>query len=188
MVHGYHTVLCTYGFWLPNDPRGSWSDFVGSWELWRFGDATKTDTRRSVAAAPHDRGLREAAKAELRYPPVSFSGRQALAAAHGFQQAIAEGAYVIHACSILPEHVHLVIDRHSRDIGRIVGHLKARATQHLFAEGLWPTDRRPVWARNDWNVFLNSPDDMRRAIAYVEDNPNREGKRRQNWPFVVPYV
>jgi hypothetical protein len=29
-VLAYHVVLGAYGFWLPNDPRGSWSDFVGS--------------------------------------------------------------------------------------------------------------------------------------------------------------
>jgi len=30
MVLGTHLILTAYGFWLPNDPRGSWSDFVGS--------------------------------------------------------------------------------------------------------------------------------------------------------------
>ena len=40
MVHGYHVILPMYGFWLPNDPRGSWSDFVRKWELVRFGRAS----------------------------------------------------------------------------------------------------------------------------------------------------
>ena len=31
MILGFHVVFGAYGFWLPNDPRGSWSDFVGSW-------------------------------------------------------------------------------------------------------------------------------------------------------------
>ena len=44
MVLGYHLIMGTYGIWLPNDPRGSWSDFVGSRELFYFGPATKTDT------------------------------------------------------------------------------------------------------------------------------------------------
>jgi len=30
MVRGYHVIFGMYGFWLPNDPRGSWSDYVGS--------------------------------------------------------------------------------------------------------------------------------------------------------------
>ena len=49
MVLAYHVIFGAYGFWLPNDPRGSWSDFVGAWELLRFGKATKTTERRSVA-------------------------------------------------------------------------------------------------------------------------------------------
>lgn len=36
MIHGYHLIWGAYGFWLPNDPRGSWSDFVYSWELERL--------------------------------------------------------------------------------------------------------------------------------------------------------
>ena len=37
MVRAYHAIFTTYGFWLPNDPRGSWSDFVRSWELFKHG-------------------------------------------------------------------------------------------------------------------------------------------------------
>lgn len=55
MIVGYHVIWGTYGFWLPNDPRGSWSGFVGSWELFRYGPATKTVERRSLAYRAHDR-------------------------------------------------------------------------------------------------------------------------------------
>jgi hypothetical protein len=41
----YHVIVSMYGFWLPNDPRGSGSDFIGAWELFRYGGcATKVDT------------------------------------------------------------------------------------------------------------------------------------------------
>jgi len=30
MVIAYHAIFSTYGFWLPNDPRGSWSEFKES--------------------------------------------------------------------------------------------------------------------------------------------------------------
>lgn len=187
MAIAYHVLFSAYGFWLPNDPRGSWSDYVWSERLKRFGPATKVSTRRSVANAPHDRALRLAAKQALKYPPVRFSGLQARAAVRGFAQATQEGAYVVHACSILPEHVHLVLARHPRSVPRIIGHMKARATQRLKFEGLWPDEARPVWAIGGWKVFLDTPDDVRRAIAYVENNPLKERKRRQNWKFVVPF-
>ena len=55
MVRWYHLIMTAYGFWLPNDPRGSWSEFVASWELYKFGAATKTNEKRSLARDPHDK-------------------------------------------------------------------------------------------------------------------------------------
>ena len=52
MIIGYHSIFGMYGFWLPNDPRGSGSDYVASWELFRHGAATKVASRRSVAHLP----------------------------------------------------------------------------------------------------------------------------------------
>jgi len=195
MILAYHAIFTAYGFWLPNDPRGSWSDFVRSWELLRFGEATKVDTRRSVAGRPHDREKRLAAKAALQYPAVRFTGRQAMLIAAGFRQAIDESGYVLHACSILPEHVHMVVARHTRTIEKIVGHSKGRASQQLAAGGMHPLvafrneagEYPSPWGRNCWRVFLDDPEGVRRAIAYVEQNPSREGKRPQRWPFVIPY-
>ncbi len=187
MILAFHAIFGAYGFWLPNDPRGSWSDFVGSWELFRFGPATKVETTRSVAEVAHDRARRLAAKEVLDYPPVQFTGHQALTVANGFKKALQEGGYVVHACSILPEHVHLVIGRHPRKITRIIGHLKAKATHELHTKGPWPPDARPVWAEGVWKVFLDDVADVYRAIAYVENNPVKEGKPRQRWSFVQPY-
>jgi len=195
MIRAYHAIFTTYGFWLPNDPRGSWSDSVGSWELFRFGPATKTDTRRSLAAAPHDQALRQAAKQSLKYPPVCFDGHQALSVARGFAMAIAEADYRIFACSILPEHVHLVVARCDRPVERIVTHLKAKATAQLNLDGRHPLagfasrrrDTPTPWAENCWKCFLSTDEDIARAIRYVEENPAKEGKRPQRWSFVVPW-
>src|SRR5580658_5429349 len=129
MVLGFHVILSNYGFWLPNDPRGSWSEWVGKWELLRFGEATKVETHRSVAHVQHDRTLRMEAKKVLAYPPVHLTGKQAVAVAHGFDRARGEGGYAIHACAILPEHSHLIVGAAERSIGKIVAHLKGRATQ-----------------------------------------------------------
>ena len=48
-VLAYHVIFSTYGFWLPNDPRGSWSTDVRNPDLLTFGEATKVETPRSVA-------------------------------------------------------------------------------------------------------------------------------------------
>ncbi|HWE02120.1 MAG TPA: hypothetical protein VG326_06880 [Tepidisphaeraceae bacterium] len=189
-----HIIFTAYGFWLPNDPRGSWSEWVASWELLKFGKATKVDHGRSVAHVKHDANLRRAAKGALKYTPVLFNGIQARAVASGFGRAAHEGSYLIHACSILPDHVHLVIADHERPFQQITAHLKAGASQELRSEKLHPfsTCERPdgslpsVWAEGLWKVFCYDIDHARNAIGYVERNPIREGKRPQKWSFIVP--
>jgi len=191
MVRAYHVIFTAYGFWLPNDPRGSWSDYVRRWEILRFGRATKTDQRRSLARDEHDHRQRRAAKRALRYRPVSFTGRQALSVAAGFRNAIARSDYRFHACTILPEHVHAVIARCAYKIEDVVGQIKGQATRQLKRDGLHPfghlAESPSPWVRRGWNVFLNTDEDIRRAIGYVQQNPIKEGKPPQHWSFVVPF-
>ena len=54
MVLASHVLMSAYGFWLPNDQRGSWSDYIRKWELLWYGPATKVTTRESVAHKPFD--------------------------------------------------------------------------------------------------------------------------------------
>ena len=192
MVIASHGIFSAYGFWLPNDPRGSWSDFVRRWELFYFGGrATKTDDRRSLAHRTHDRALRLQTKKHLKYPEVRFTGLQARAAARGFARAIEESDYGILACTIMPDHVHIVSERHEHPIEQIIGHLKGRAAQQLVAEGLHPfahlmkNGRFPsVWAHRAWKVFLDCEEDVERAIDYVNENPIKLGFKLQQWNFV----
>jgi len=188
VIIAFHSIFCAYGFWLPNDPRGSWSDFVASWELYRFGPATKTETRRSVAGKQHNREVREAAKEHLKFPPVQWDDEQMQAIGRGFANAVEESHYRVLACSILAEHVHMVIGWKDRPIRQMVGHLKGRATQQLTKEDLWSKAECPVWASRSWNVFIDDVEHLQRAILYVENNPIKEGKPAQRWDFVVPWA
>lgn len=188
----HHLVFTTYGFWLPNDPRGSWSDFVRIWELYWYGDATKVTTRRSLAQDAHDRTLRDLQKTALRYGPVRFTPRQIDCVARAFERAVIESDYIVLACSILPEHVHMVVRRHPNRGEQMIGHFKARATQHLSAEQLHPFLKHrnekgelpPMWGSRGWKVFLDSDEDIRRAVRYVEDNPLKQRLQKQEWGFV----
>lgn len=194
MVLAYHIILSTYGFWLPNDPRGSWSETIRVYDLLQFGAATKVQTTRSVAHTPHDRALRLAAKQTLRHKPVRFTGLQARAIARGFQMASGEHGYVIYALAILPDHAHLVLRAHPRYIDDIAKHLKAKATRQLSRESIHPFKDDPradgtlpsPWARNHWSPFIDSENYLRTAIDYVKDNPCRSGLNRQQWNCVTP--
>ena len=194
MVLGYHVIFGAYGFWLPNDPRGSWSEFVGAWELFLAGGrATKTTETCSLARRPHDRGRRLATKEQLSRPAVKFTGVQARAIGRGFDQYVAESGLRVWACSILPEHVHLVVGRFRLSIEQVVIQLKGAATRQLVDEGLHPFGHlaaggRPpkCWSRGEWKVFIRDPAHLASAIQYVGKNPVKEGKPPQRWRFVSP--
>ena len=192
-VLAYHFIFSAYGFWLPNDPRGSWSTTIRAFDLLKYGPATKVETTRSVAAAPHDRQLRLEAKKVLKHPPVRFTGVQARAIARGFTEAKEEHHYEFLALAILPDHVHLLVARHPRDLDGIAAHLKAKATRRMATEGLHPFADRPgrdgrrlpsPWARNYWAPFVRDPHHLDAAVRYVEANPSRGGLRPQRYRCV----
>jgi REP element-mobilizing transposase RayT len=191
MVLASHVIFSTYGFWLPNDPRGSWSDFVGAWELFRAGgQVTKTIETRSLAHDPHDRAKRLTTKESLSRPPVIFTGIQARAVGRGFAEYVSKSNLVVRACSIMPDHVHLVTMRHRLEVEKLVIQLKSAAIRRLMEEGIHPfqCDGTPpkCFAIGEWKVFLDSTEDIERAVQYVENNPIKDGLPRQRWPFVTP--
>ena len=187
--------MTAYGFWLPNDPRGSWSEFVRAWELQAFGPATKTTERRSLAGRRHDPAARLAAKQRLVRPPVEYTGEQALAIGMGFAKYVRRSGLVVLAASVLPKHTHLVVGRMQHSVEQTANLLKGAATSELSRRGLHPfagqdyaDGRLPTpWARKQWSCFLDCDADIRRAIAHVQANPIKDGKPRQQWSFVTPY-
>jgi len=184
-----HLCFGCYGFWLPNDPRGSWSDYVRNRRLLAFGHATKTVETFSLAKASHDQARRRAAKRALAHPPVVLDGIQARAVARGIAQAVEESDYMLFALCTMPDHVHAVVAEDRNPPKQIVGHFKGRATQQLKHEGLYPPPGRSSppspWARGGWCVYLDDEEAVHRAIEYVNRNPIRAGLPRQEWSFVV---
>lgn len=197
MVHGYHLILPMYGFWLPNDPRGSWSEFVRRWELVRFGKSTLSVERRQMCElSASEIATHAAARNSLTFPAVSLTGIQAAGIGRGFAKKIGLSNFTVWACSILPDHTHLVIARHVYKVEQIANLLKGAATRqlchenrHPLAEFIRPDGRiPPIWASHQWKVFLDSETAIDEAIYYVESNPEKEGKPKQKWEFVTPFA
>jgi len=194
---GLHLIFSTYGFWLPNDPRGSGSTRVRTWHVYDAGGAaTKVNTAQSVATRPHDRWLRLQAKQALKYPPVVLTGLQARAVARGFAAILPKVELVIHAAAIMPDHIHVVVARHAYDGDELIACLKRAGTRGMNEEDLHPlaafrhaNGKLPCpWGGGGWKVFLRTPGEMRDRIRYVDQNPIRAGFTRQAWSFVVPYT
>ena len=194
---GWHLIFSTYGFWLPNDERGSGSSHVRAQHIYEAGgEATKVNTRHSVARQPHDLRLRRLAKRALKYPAVKLSGLQARAVARGIAAVAPKVGLVVHACAIMPDHVHLVVPRHSMDGDEVLACIKRAGTRGLNDEGLHPmreysraNGRLPSpWGARGWKVMLFSREEIVSRIRYVERNPVLAGLSAQRWSFVVPYL
>ena len=197
MIHGYHVIIPAYGFWLPNDLRGSWSDMVRKWELLRFGPSTKSLERRTLAElSAEEKRQREQARRALVYPPVHFTEEQIENIAAGFEHRVIRSNYTVWACAILPEHPHLVIARHVFAVERIAIQLKGAATRELQRLGIHPHanqqrigNRTPhMWVEKFWKVYLDSERAIDSAIQYVCANPEREGRSAQNWRWITPFA
>jgi len=196
MIHGYHVIMPHYGFWLPNDPRGSWSLFVARWELARFGKTTRHLEQRTLAQlSAKELAQRNNLRQSLLYPPVTLNGHQALSIANGFQQKSVASEYAIWACAILPQHTHLVIGRHQYKVEQVTNLLKGAATRKLIEDKRHPlgrytkTGKRPpgMWARHQWKVYLDSQQAIEDAMNYVNENPIKEGKPPQTWKWITPF-
>jgi REP element-mobilizing transposase RayT len=194
---GWHLIFSVYGFWLPNDERGSGSSRVRAQHIYDVGgEATKVHTTFSVANKPYDRKLRRAAREALKYPPVELTGIQARAVGRGIAAVCRKIGFVVHACAVLPDHVHVVVARHELEGDDIIACLKLAGTRGMNEEGLHPMRKHPrsngklpsPWAGGGWKVMLFTPKQMRAAIRYVEQNPVRAGYKPQQWTFVVPYA
>ena len=192
MVVGYHVSFSAYGFWLPNDPRGSWSNFVGKWELYRAaGKATRTTETRSLARRPHDRGLRAAAKRELDRAPVRFTPEQVASIGRAFDTYVSKAGLAVWACAIMPDHVHVVFAPHRLAPKEVVNKLKGAATTQLVEDELHPFQHlKPAtgpppkcFAQGEWVIFID-PEDVAWHVEYVENNPLKAGLERQEWEFV----
>ncbi len=196
MVIAYHVIFGAYGFWLPNDPRGSWSTEVWARHLQPFGEANKVETRQSLAGRQHDQATRLRAKRHLLYPAVQLNTTQARAVGDGFGRAVADLQLRIHACAIMPDHVHFVMERHDSTAEYVAGFVKRAATRRLLEERIHPLQeyrqangRVPSpWVVGGWFVYLNSPGEVLARVRYVENNPVKAGLPRQHWLFVQGYV
>ena len=184
-----HLIWGCYGFWLPNDPRGSWSKYVGSRLIYDAGGkATTVSTRRSLAKDPHDRERRQATKAALLDPPVRLSGGAAREVAHAIADAAAYRGVAVLALAVMPDHVHAVVGRSELSPFELIETFKSRATRRLNECELAPRPGKKPWVRGGWNVMLCNDSEVERAVRYVEENPVRDGLRRQRWSCVEPWV
>src|SRR5262245_60409994 len=110
--------------------------------------------------------------------------RQALG--DSIEKALRRKGYTVWAGAVLKNHLHLCVRRHRDDANSM---WQAFASETCIGRRLFADipDAHPVWSERPYKVFLYTPDDVRRVIASIEQNPVKEGLGPQNWPFVTPF-
>jgi REP element-mobilizing transposase RayT len=185
MIAGYHLIWTAYGWWLPNDPRGSSSHEIRSAEIADLGELHH-GRKRIQPAGRVVREFYDAAQDKIKHELRTFDDRELAAVAEAFGEVIRLRAYTCYACAMMPDHVHLLIRKH-RDAAETMIDALQQASCYAVHDCKRRAIDHPVWGGPGWKVFLETVDDMRRVVRYIENNPVKAGRPRQYWEFVQPY-
>ena len=185
MVIAYHLTWTGYGWWLPNDPRGSTSrtisiDVIAELGELHFGRKKVQPPSREI------RDFYERAREVLKYGPRAFTSRETKAIAEGLAEAIGEHRYTCYACAVMPDDVHILIRKHKHKAEEMIVNLQRASRVRLNKPASFSPDR-PAWSTGGWKMFLDHPDEVRRTIRYMQDNPIKQRLPLQEWDFVKEY-
>ena len=185
MVIAYHLIWTAYGWWLPNDPRGSTSHFIHSPVIFELGNL-HYGRKRVQPTSSEIRNFYDQASRRLKHPLLSFDPTRFHTIAQSFDDTIASQSYTCYACAILPDHVHILIRKHRDRAQTMIANFQDGSREQLRATGL-REPCHPIWGGPGWKVFLDSPEDIQRTIPYIEKNPAKLGLPAQKWEFVRHY-
>ncbi len=185
MIIAHHLIWTAYGWWLPNDPRGSMSRRIRQDVFMHLGELHHG--RKKVQPAGWViREFYDRARSALKHPLLTMSAADRDVIAASFADVIAARKYTCYACAIMPDHVHVLIRKHRDRAEEMIADLQAASRAALREHELRPPDH-PVWGGPGWKVFQDHPDDIRRTIPYIEGNPIKIGLPAQSWAFVKEY-
>ncbi len=185
MVAGHHLVWSVYGWWLPNDPRGSSSHEVRVPALGGLGELHHG--RKEVQPSRGElRDFQGRASPLLAHAAQAFSDDEVALIAESFGDTIRRRRYTCYACAIMPDHVHLLIRVHRAKAEDMQAALQDHSRETLLAAGR-RRGNHPVWGGRGWKVFQYTRQDMERIVRYIERNPAERGMPPQHWGFVTPY-
>ena len=178
MIIAYHAIFTTYGTWLPNDPRGSYSKEIYNSQLdvlagIKYG--------RQNPQPPRNLSVKfwTVATPLINRPPffIDDKSRQIISVAFG--KVVRRLGIEIPTCAIMNDHVHILVLRSKHRIEYIVNQLKGAATAALNL-------KQTPWSRGCWKVFIEDTEAILAAARYIQANPANAGLPAQNWDFITP--
>lgn len=183
IIIAHHLIWTGYGWWLPNDPRGSNSTCIASDIIAELGELHHR-RKRVRPAFSTVRNFYERAQAMLKFELLTLSREERTIIGEALAQCIRRNRYTCYACAVLPTHVHMLIRRHRDHAEDMIGVFQERSRLAL-QKG--KHGGHPIWGGPGWKVFLETPGDIRRTIRYIQQNPVKIGLQAQRWNFVTRY-
>jgi hypothetical protein len=111
IVIAYHLIWTAYGWWLPNDLRGSGSKIIAQ-DIFKHLGELHVDRKQVQPASSEVRDFYKHAAGLLKYPLLKFGNEQVVSLAQAFRQVIQECRYTCYACAMMPDHIHILIRKH----------------------------------------------------------------------------
>lgn len=185
MIAGFHLIWTAYGWWLPNDPRGSSSHEIRVERIADLGE--RHEGRKHIQPLSQViYAFYEQARQVLKHPLLLFHEEDRNLIADSFGCLLAAERYTCYACAIMPDHVHVLIRKHKHRAEAMMANLQS-ASRAVLVTANRRDANHPVWGGPGWKVFLFTQEDMWRIVRYIEDNPRKAGLPDQHWDFVTPY-
>jgi REP element-mobilizing transposase RayT len=185
MVAAYHLVWTAYGWWLPNDPRGSSSHVIRQDLIAELGELHH-GRKKVQPSGKVIRKFYDEAKLVLKHELRTFTEDEVQLIAASFADVIRQQRYTCYACAIMPDHVHILIRKHKHLAEEMIANLQDRSWEAITTAQRRCSDH-PVWGGPGWKVFLDTREDIERTIRYVRDNPVKIGRPVQVYDFVKVY-
>lgn len=185
IVIAHYLIWTAYGWWLPNDPRGSMSNTIRNDTISDLG-GIHFGRKKIQPASRVIREFYEEAKSHLQHPLRVFSPVEFSMIAQAFANEIAAQKYTCYACAIMRDHVHILIRKHKHPAEVMIANLQHASRRLLRDQNIRDADH-PMWGGPGWKVFLDTPEDIRRTMQYIEQNPVKARLPVQKWSFVKEY-
>jgi REP element-mobilizing transposase RayT len=191
MVLAVHLVWTCYGWWFPNDIRGSWSKEVWAPALQGLGTIDKRGRELLQPSAAELGNWLSEAQERLKHQAVILDTEARRIVRDEITAHSHMHNYATLALAVMPEHVHIVVGRHEHGHRKIVQSFKSVSSRQLrkyFLLAALPATRMlragvtcraagstaknpaptPVWSRGYWVRFLNTNADITAAVAYMD--------------------
>ncbi len=170
IVIAYHLISTVYGWWLPNDPRGSTSRTVASDRIAQLGEH-HFGRKRTQPRSRDVRAFYERAAAELKHPLLQLDGAAIDTVAASFADMVTAQKYTCWACAIMPDHVHILIRKRRDSAEQMIERLQNGARDGLTGRSMRDGDHPVRTGGAGRSTFLDHPDDVERTIRSISGNP-----------------